>query len=401
MMNCLRAILGYAIVTTLLNSIKVLDMTTVLSGPACTSVLAHMGAEVIKVEAPGGDIMRNVGEPRIETLAPIFMQVNRGKKSVVLDLRGEEGKAALRALAAQCDVVVENFRPGVMDRLGLGYATLKADNPDLVYASISGFGAEGPWSDMRAYDLMIQALSGFMGMQGRHGEPEYVQCAIADKITGRAAAEGILAALVARGAGQGGAHIAVSMLDATIEFLMEDSMALHTFLDRTVSKERLNHAKFKVADGWVSILFLQLEEYHSLFRVLGREDLCSDARFATREALVRHFADWQREAGALMAQWSAEELIAMTRAAKLPVAPVLTQEQMFTFDQVVANGTFAVRDLGEAAGRVRYLNGPWRINGAALTSPADAPRLGEHSAEILGSIGYDAAMIARAAGKTL
>lgn len=382
--------------TDLLSDIRILDLTTVLSGPSCTNVLAHLGAEVIKVEAPGGDILRMVGEPRIDTLAPIFMQVNRGKKSIVLDLRAEAGKEALIALAADCDVLVENFRPGVMDRLGLGYERIAGINPEIIYASISGFGETGPWSDMRAYDLMIQALSGFMSVQGRYGDPEYVQCAIADKITGRAAAEGILAALVARGRGKGGTRLAVSMLDATIEFLMEDSMAQHTFIDRTESKDRLDHVKFEVADGWVSILFIQLEEYHSLFRALGRADLCDDRRFSTREALVGNFTEWQRETQALLRMWRSADLIERTRAVKLPVAPVLNQEQMFAFDQVAENGTFTVRDLGEKAGRVRYLNGPWRVDGAPLTSPADPPRLGEHSEELLRGIGWDDEAIASA-----
>src|ERR1700752_4696193 len=180
-----------------LAGIRVLDFTTVVSGPLCTQVLGDLGADVVKVEAPRGDSGRRMGPPFRGGLGPVWVQFNRNKRAIVVDLQQPAGTAVVRRIAARADVVVENFRPGVADRLGVGHAALSAENPRLVYAAISGFGPEGPYADQPAYDTVIQGLSGFMHTQGTPEEPALVRGIAADKATGLSAASAVIAALFA------------------------------------------------------------------------------------------------------------------------------------------------------------------------------------------------------------
>ncbi|MBS0481412.1 MAG: CoA transferase [Proteobacteria bacterium] len=386
----------------LLDGIRVLDFTSVVSGPVCTQVLAALGADVIKVESLAGDPLRSTRSPRIETLSGLFMQVNRGKRSIALDLRDPEVLAACLRLAEQSDVIVENFRPGVMDRLGLGYDSIRAVRPDIIYASINGFGESGPWSGMRAYDSMIQALGGFMYQQGEQGSPKLIQCAVADKITGRAAAEGVLAALFARERGQGGRRISVAMLDAYINFMLQDTMASHSFLDHKAPSSQIDaHISFQTSDGWISFLFLSIAEYHAFFDACDRPDLAADPRFAEREDLLANFSAWRDEVRALLANISTETIIARCRRLQLPVAPVLTFDEMVGFEQVEHNRTFSEIDMAGEVGRLRLLNPPWRFSQGSPDLEAVPARLGEHTIEVLRAAGLDTeaitAMIERGA----
>src|SRR6185503_20603613 len=181
-----------------LAGIRVLDFTTVVSGPLCTQVLGDLGAEVVKVEAPRGDSARRMGPPFRAGNSPVWVQFNRNKRAIVVDLHQPEGVAVARRIAARADAVVENFRPGVADRLGIGYAALSADHPRLVYAAISGYGPDGPYADQPAYDTVIQGLTGFMHFQGSPDEPALVRGIAADKASGFAAASAVVAALFAR-----------------------------------------------------------------------------------------------------------------------------------------------------------------------------------------------------------
>ncbi|MBP6876464.1 MAG: CoA transferase [Phenylobacterium sp.] len=390
--------------STLLEGVRVIDFTSVLSGPACTQALAQMGAEVIKVEPLAGDVLRMIGPPSIGDYSPHFVHANRNKQSVALDLRDPEAKAACLALIKSADVVVENFRPGVMDKLGFGYEALRESHPELIYASISGFGESGPWRDMRAYDSMIQALSGFMHLQGAGEEPQLVQCAIADKLTGRATFEAILAALFARERGKGGQKISVSMLSAYITFMLQDCMREHTFLDWEGDARGVNaHVKFKTKDGWISFLFIQIEEYHGFFRACGREDLTADPRFAGRDTIRANFEAWKSEMQATIGTWTTAELIEVTRRHQLPVAPVLSVSEMLEFEQVVHNEVFVERDLGPGVGRIRYMNGPWTFSGAGLAPIVDPPHLGESTVSALAHVGVPTdqaqALVQRGAAK--
>ncbi|MFO1254632.1 MAG: CoA transferase [Sphingomonadaceae bacterium] len=385
-----------------LDGIRVLDFTSVVSGPVCTQVLAALGADVIKIEPLAGDPLRSTRTPRVDTLSGLYMQVNRGKRSVALDLRDPEVLAACLKLAVGADVIVENFRPGVMERLGLGYDSVRAARSDIIYASINGFGEDGPWAGMRAYDSMIQALGGFMYKQGENGVPRLIQCAVADKITGRAAAEGVLAALFARERGQGGRRITVAMLDAYVNFMMQDTMASHSFLDHEAPSAQIDaHISFQTSDGWISFLFLGIGEYHAFFDACGRPELAADPRFATRDDLLANFAAWREETAALLAAFTTDAIMAQCRRLQLPVAPVLTFDEMVAFEQVEHNRTFSEVDMGGDVGRLRLLNPPWRLSHGSPDLEATPARLGEHTAEVLRDAGLDdhaiAAMIQRRA----
>lgn len=369
----------------LLQGIRVLDFTSVVSGPVCTNTLATLGAEVVKIEPPKGDPLRWAGPDRPDGRSAHFMQVNSGKKSVVLNLQAPDDLQACLKLAATADVVVENFRPGVMDRLGLGYDAIRSIKEDVIYASISGFGPDGPWSRMRAYDSMIQALSGFMTIQGGKGDPELIQCAVADKIAGRTAAEAILAALFGRERGMGGQKISISMLDAYITFMMQDMMNDGlTFMDDTREVKRLGiHAKFATRDGWISFLFVRLDEYHELFRTFGLAGLCDDPRFISWAAFRENFGEYMDEISKALAVVPTSEVIDACRRAKLPIAQVLSTDEMLSFEQVRHNQTFSEHRLAGSGERIRIATPPWRFEKDVLPEFREAPLLGEHNAKLL------------------
>lgn len=377
--------------STLLQGIKVVDFTAVVSGPVCTHALAMMGAEVIKVEPPTGDVSRQLGPPSVEDFSAYFVQINRNKKSVVLNLKEEDDRAACKKLIASADVVVENFRPGAMKKLGLDFETLQPQHPKLIYVSISGFGDEGPWKHMRAYDSMIQALGGFMPRQGQGGTPQLVRCALADKIAGHTAFEAVLAALFARERGQGGQKVSISMLDAYIAFMMHDQLRFHTFMDHPQEPRALDlNSTFRTSDGWVSMLFLHIDEYHSFFRAVDREELCMRAEFASFKAIAEHLAVWKEAMQEITAAWTTDALMHIMVERGLPVAPVLDIAQMLDFPQVRHNHIFYEADAGPKVGRVRYARGPWRFSRSRLSEHANAPHLGQHSQEILSAAGLEA-----------
>lgn len=366
-----------------LEGIRVVDFTAVISGPVCTQALASMGAEVIKVEPPTGDVCRQLGPPTVEDYSSYFMHANRNKQSVVLDLKNADDRRTCEHLIGTADVVVENFRPGVMDKLGLDFDTLHARHPDLIYVSISGFGDQGPWKGMRAYDSMIQALSGFMPRQGQGGEPQLVRCALADKIAGRTAFEGVLAALLARERGAGGQKVSISMLDAYVTFMMQDQLKYHTFIDHPAEPRTLDlNSTFRTADGWVSLLFLHTHEYHTFFRAINREDLCLTPEFSSFQEIVRNLPAWKKIMHEILSPWKTADLIDIMVQHELPVAPVLDIAQMIEFSQVRHNGIFYEEIVSPATGTVRFMRGPWIFSRSQLAPHTHPPHLGEHTHQI-------------------
>lgn len=380
-----------------LSGIRILDLTRVLAGPFCTAILADLGAEVIKLEPPQGDDYRHVG-PFLSGESALFALNNRGKQSVVVDLKAEEGRALALKLAATSDVVVENFRPGVADRLGIGAAALRAANPALIVASISGFGQQGPAADLPAYDVVVQAMSGWMDATGEEGgTPMRTGEAIGDVAAGLYAAIGILAALLGRSA-HGGAHVDIAMMDCLIAML-PTSHALHHYAGQPVTRTGNRHplstpfGAFRSADGQVIIAVLGHRQFAGLCALIGQPGLVADPRFASDEARTAH----EPVLRALIEGWTTtlttEALIASLRAAGIPTAPIQTLAQALQSPHAQARGLVA--DLPHhRLGHSPVAGQPIRFDGQKPLSATGAPALGGDTRPVLTALGLTPDQIA-------
>ena len=376
-----------------LAGIRVLDLSTVVSGPLCTQVLGDLGADVWKLENPRGDSTRMMGPPFRGGLTPIFAHFNRNKRSLVVDLKRPEGLAVVRRLAARVDVLVENFRPGVMERLGLGYATLAAANPGLVYVSINGFGSDGPYRDLPAYDNVIQGLVGFASVQGGSGTPALVRCIAADKTTGTTAVYATLAALFARERGDGrGQHVEIPMLDAYAAFILPDVLGAATF-DPTPEGASFDmsrvHRAWPTADGHVVMMIIEDHQFQGLCRAVGREDLIADPRFATLMDRVANLDVVLALAEEELRKWPTAELVERARRFGAPLAPVNDVAAFLADPQVAASGAIVAMEDPEA-GPMRFLGSPVRFPDTPTSFRHRPPRLGEHTDEVLGEAGFGA-----------
>jgi crotonobetainyl-CoA:carnitine CoA-transferase CaiB-like acyl-CoA transferase len=375
----------------MLDGIKVLDLSTVVSGPMCTQILGDLGADVIKIETPTGDITRMMGPPFIEGLTPIFAQVNRNKRGVVLDLKKPGAVEIVRRMARDADVVVENFRPGVADRLGIGYDVLASDNERLVYVAISGFGPTGPYVEQPAYDNVIQGLTGFTHVQGGSERPELVRCIVADKASALTAAYAVMGALFARERTGAGRRVDVPMLDAYAAFMLPDVLGERTFPDHENTAPAMNmaevHRAWKTADGHVVMMVIQDDQFAGLCRILEREDLIADERAANLITRIMHAEALFGIIAEELAKRSTAEIVERARQHRVPVAPANNLEAFIRDPQVVANSTLTEVD-DPAAGRMRLLRNPLREASPPAPLRHRPPRHGEHSDEILAEHGY-------------
>jgi crotonobetainyl-CoA:carnitine CoA-transferase CaiB-like acyl-CoA transferase len=382
-----------------LSGIRVIDCSAVVSGPLATTILADQGAEVIKVEPLGaGDILRHVGSHR-GGVSGLFHVVNRGKRSLALNLADPRGRDVIAKLVARADVFVQNFRPGVVDRMGIGWQAFRALNPRLVYVSISGFGASGPYANKRVYDNVVQAYSGLAAVQGGAGEPALLKQLACDKLTSLTAAQAICAALIGRGRSGQGSHVELSMLDAAIAFLWPDAAADVMMLGDGVTRQPpigANYGLLKLADGFASASVLSDAEFQGLCRALGLETVASDPRFATVASRMNHFGDlvalFQRDVPDAAAKLTRGEIEAKLSAHDVPVGIVRRLEELHEDPQVRANGTLFEREL-PGAGAIREPRPPARFDAAPHAPAPPAPRLGEHSAAILAELGFAASEV--------
>ncbi|MEM9036787.1 MAG: CaiB/BaiF CoA-transferase family protein [Actinomycetota bacterium] len=378
-----------------LDGVKVVDVSAVMSGPLAATILADQGADVIKVEPPMlGDILRHLGSNK-NGMSGMFHVANRGKRSVVLDLRQDEGIALLRELAADADVFIQNFRPGVADRMGIGFEELSAGNPGLVYCSISGFGSEGPYSGQRVYDNVIQVYSGLADIQGdpMSGEPQLHRQLLCDKLTSVTAASAIASALYARETGRGGQHIDLAMLDAAIAFHWPDSGADHTLLDDDVAHQPTigsNYSLMAFADGWGTATPLSDSEFRGWCKAYGREDIADDERFSTlpaRMANLPAFLEVAAEVGAVAETMPKEEAAAKMAAEDVPSGIVRTIDELHEDPQVVHNEVFVEREH-PLAGRLREPRPAARFSATPAAPGGPAPALGQHTDEVLAELGH-------------
>ena len=372
--------------------IKVLDLTTMVSGPVAAMMLADQGAEVVKVEPPNGEQMRHFGGLHNGVNA-MFYSCNRGKRSLALDLKSDAGKAVLADLVRETDVLIQNFRPGAMERMGFGEPTVRALNEKIIYVSISGFGEHGPFAHKRVYDPVIQALSGATDIQANRetGKPAMFRIIVADKVTSLTAAQAIGAALFHRERTGVGQHIKLSMLESMLAFFWPEGMGGLTFAEREFDVTRGQGTMdlvFEAQDGYITAGAISTNEWVGMCRALGREDLIDDERFATPRARGRNGEERKRITAAEIAKWPRDEILARLDANDVPSAPLLTRMELMDHEQIRVNESIERRTV-EGFGEVRQATPAARFSASPSSINGPAPRLGEHSVEILAELGYD------------
>jgi crotonobetainyl-CoA:carnitine CoA-transferase CaiB-like acyl-CoA transferase len=383
-----------------LDGYRIVDLTSNVSGPLATMILADQGADVIKVETPdGGDATRAAGNRR-GGLSTSFLNNNRNKRSIVLDLKTPAGLRALLRLAARADVFVQNFRPGVAERLGVGEAAVRAAAPRIVYVSISGFGEKGPYAGRPAYDPVIQAFSGLATVQAGSdaARPRLLRTILPDKLTAITASQAITAALLARERSGQGQHVRLSMLEAVLAFLWSSDMGSQTFADGAPTPQEAASAIdliYETANGYMTVAALTDRQWIGLAEALGRPEWLEDPRFKTpalRQRQQNIDARLELTQEALRSRPAAEWLDRLT-AAGVPCAPVLTRNEVIRHSQVADLG-IVVETAHPTAGGLRQARPAARFSATPAEIRHGAPLLGQHTQEILAEIGYTASEIA-------
>ncbi len=374
-----------------LDGFRIVDLTTMISGPMATCLLADQGADVIKVEAPDtGDLVRRLGASR-EGITATFATANRNKRSIVIDLKTDPGRSAFERLVETADVFVQNFRPGVVDRMGIGESALRALRPDLVYVSISGFGERGPYAGKRVYDPVIQALSGLATIQGDRGRgrPRMLRVVIPDKVTAITAAQAITAALLSRERTGEGQHVRLSMLDAMIALAWPEGYAGHTFVGHEVDVPRNALAQdlvFETSDGYMTTGAVSDSEWHGLSRALDHPEWLDDERFKTASGRVAYAKERLDQTADVLRSRTTEEWLARLDAEQVPCAPILPLSQVLEHPQIVASELLRVSEH-PIAGPIRQPRAAARFDRTPTRLDRPAPTLGEHTNEILAELG--------------
>jgi crotonobetainyl-CoA:carnitine CoA-transferase CaiB-like acyl-CoA transferase len=374
-----------------LQGIRVLDFTRVLAGPSASLALADLGAEVLKVEPPGTGDETRLFPPFRENVSHYFLSVNRGKKSLVVDLKTEAGVALAKDLAAKCDILIENYRPGVMDRLGLGYAALSAANPGLIYCAISGFGMTGPLRDLPSFDIVLQALSGALSVNGEAGRaPTKLGIPLGDLVGGINGPMGILAALYERSRTGRGRLIDVSLLDGLIGMLgYLAQLAFFTGVDpQPRGSEHPNlvpYGVFPAQDGSIVIACLMNSFWQRICQALGRQDWVQDPRFET----IEQRRDNRNVVNEMIAQFTrqkpVQELVELFSLHQVPHAPILGIQAALGQPQAVAREMVVETDHA-VLGKIPIVNRPIKFPGDPQPIPTAPPVLGQHTDQILADV---------------
>ena len=395
-----------------LDGIRVVELTTVILGPWAAQMLGDMGADVIKVETPGGDSMRQTGPHRHEGMAAMFLATNRNKRSVVLDLTQEAGREALLRIVGTADVFVHNLRPKVSAKLGLDYGHFAERFPNLVYCAAYGFRREGPMADKPAYDDIIQAASGVADLQSvTAGHPRYVPTILADKTTAYNVVAAILAALLHRARGGAGQEIEVPMFECLVDYVMVEHLYGATFeppIDRMGYQRILNTERrpYPTKDGYLAVLPYTDENWRALFTLAGRQELIADPRFATLGSRVKNTDALYAVLAEIVATRTTAEWQRVLDEANVPVMAVRTKEDLLDDEQLAASGFWRFVDH-PTEGRLRMTDPPIRFSATPSTIRRMPPLLGEQSAEVLAEAGYSwqeiealiAARVSRAAAQ--
>ncbi|WP_166263468.1 CaiB/BaiF CoA transferase family protein [Marinobacter caseinilyticus] len=376
-----------------LDGIRIIDLTAMVSGPLATMMLADQGAEVVKIENPaGGDFTRSAAN-RQNGVSASFLNNNRNKRSVAINLKEPAGRDALMNLVATADVFVQNFRPGVIERMGLGEDRLREVAPNLIYVSISGFGETGPYADRPVYDPLIQGLSGLATVQAGSDErrPQLVRTILPDKLTGVTAAQAITAALFARERNGAGQHVRLSMLDTVVAFLWGSDMGSQTFVQGELPQQAAASFQdliYETAAGYITIAVQNDREWHALIRALDKPEWLDDPRFLTAELRQTHIDARLDLIQSVVRTRSAAYWLDQFQAENVPCAPVLTRSELLSHPQVQANDVLHEYDH-PLAGRLRQARAPARFSACTGETPVGAPTLGQDTFAVLSACGYD------------
>jgi crotonobetainyl-CoA:carnitine CoA-transferase CaiB-like acyl-CoA transferase len=381
-----------------LSGVRVLDLATMVAGPVATMMLADQGADVIKVESPNGDLMRHFSSGR-NGLGATFLCCNRNKRSIAVDLKSPDGLAIVKKLIATAAVFVHNFRPGIAERMGLGEAAVREIRNDIIYVSITGFGETGPYANQRAYDPVIQALSGLADIQRERdtGRPRMVRTIIADYTTALTAAQAITAALFARERTGQGQHVRLSMLDTMISYLWPEAMPSMTFVgDETDPSdgEMGPDLVFTTQDRYITAAALSDDEWAGICRAFKREDLIDDPRFKTARDRAVNAVERRTIMSSELEKWRASEILPRLLANDVPSAPILSRFELLQEEQVRENQILEVFE-SEKLGKMRMPRPAARFDRTPAAIRAMAPFLGADNAAILNELGYGADDIAR------
>ena len=381
-----------------LAGIRVLDMTSVLFGPYATMQLGDMGADVIKLETPDGDSTRSTGPSRNPGMAGVFLNVNRNKRSIAVDLKQVQGRKVALDLAAGSDVFVTNVRRKAVQRLGLDYASLAAVNPAIIYCNAVGYGAGGPYQDHPAFDDTIQAISGLASFQGSYaGKPQLVASTVADKASGLMLALAIVAAIRHRDKTGRGQQVEVPMFETMVSFNLVEHLYGRTFepplgdalYPRVVSKFR---RPYRTRDGYLMVLPYNDGQWQRFFGLIGNPALADDERFASMAARTRNIDALYEVMDGAMGQRDNAEWLETLRAIDVPVVPVKSGDELVDDEHLRAVGFFTPA-AHPSEGAILTMQPPIHMSDSPLAIDRQAPRLGEHGAELLRELGYDEASI--------
>jgi crotonobetainyl-CoA:carnitine CoA-transferase CaiB-like acyl-CoA transferase len=377
-----------------LTGIKVIDMTTVLMGPYATQMLGDYGADIIKVESPDGDVTRQIGPTRHPGMGPVFLNTNRSKRSICLDLKKPAGREAVLRLIKTADVLVYNVRPQAMARLNLGYDVVSKVNPRLIYAGVFGFGQDGPYAAKPAYDDLIQGATALPALmaQTADGVPRYVPNALVDRIVGLTAVGAICASLVDRNSTGRGQRVDIPMFETMAGFVMGDHMGGLTYeppLDKGGYARHLSPDRrpYKTADGYICVIVYNDKQWQNFFDATGRDDLRTNPKFATFAGRAGNIDVVYAELARILQTKTTAEWSAILEKADVPVMPMHDLESLLGDPHIVATNFFPVIDH-PTEGRIRSMRPSARFSETPVETKRLAPRLGEHSAELLGEAGF-------------
>ena len=376
---------------------RIIELTSMLTGPWATSLLGDQGADVIKIEVPGiGDHTRSVGARRGD-LSVNFLNINRSKRSITLNLKDNDATDILKKLATTADVFIQNFRPGVVERLGLSEPEIRRISPHIIYLSMSGFGEKGPLSTKPVYDPIIQAISGLTTIQAGSdsARPRLVRTILPDKLTAIVASQAVTAALLSRERDGKGQHVRLSMLDSILSFLWASDMGEQTYVEDPIGGQEpasFIDLIYETRDGYMTISTMGNKEWAALARAVERPELLDDPRFKSASLRDRNVDARLELVQGILITRTTQEWMTLFEREGVPCAPALTRNEVIKHPQIIASEILIETDH-PVAGRLRQTRTPARFEGTPTEIRQGAPRLGEHNLEILTELGFDAAEI--------